>query len=231
MPDTENPFLASFSDPEKVANYQSGPKLFTPGLEDLHRMTTILLSERVPDDGRILVLGAGGGLELQAMATARAGWTFEGVDPARPMLDLARRSLGNAADRVAFVEGYIQDASEGRFDGAVCLLTMHFLDYEARVETAFEIRRRLKPNAPFVMAHASFSQVLEARNYWLNRYAEFALAKGAPPEMVAMAKQGVRNQNTLLSPQQDEAALLAAGFTGVEQFYAAFTWRGWVSYA
>ena len=60
MPDTENPFLASFSDPEKVANYQSGPKLFTPGLEDLHRMTTILLSERVPDDGRILVLGAGG---------------------------------------------------------------------------------------------------------------------------------------------------------------------------
>lgn len=231
MPDTENPFLASFSDPDRVSNYQNGPRLFTPGLEDLHRMMIILLSERVPDDGKILVLGAGGGLELQSMAMARPNWTFEGVDPAGPMLDLAKRTLGGDADRVTFVEGYIQDASEEKFDGAVCLLTMHFLDYKERVKTAFQIRKRLKFEAPFIMAHASFPQKPNQRDIWLNRYAEFALAKGAPPEMVSMAKAGVRNQDTLLSPQQEQAVMLASGFHGVEQFYAAFTWRGWVSYA
>jgi tRNA (cmo5U34)-methyltransferase len=35
----------------------------------------------------------------------------------------------------------------------------------------------------------------------------------------------------MLSPEEDEAVLRAAGFTGVEPFYAAFTWRGWVGYA
>ena len=32
----------------------------------------------------------------------------------------------------------------------------------------------------------------------------------------------------MLSPEQDEAVLREAGFSGVSLFYAAFTWRGWV---
>lgn len=35
----------------------------------------------------------------------------------------------------------------------------------------------------------------------------------------------------MLTPERDEEALRRAGFTGVEMFYAAFTWRGWVAYA
>ncbi|WP_286749638.1 hypothetical protein [Sphingopyxis sp. SCN 67-31] len=35
----------------------------------------------------------------------------------------------------------------------------------------------------------------------------------------------------MLSPEEDEAVLRAAGFSGVALFYAAFTWRGWVAYA
>lgn len=39
-----------------------------PGLRDMHRMAGLLLAERVPTAGRVLVLGAGGGLELRAFA-------------------------------------------------------------------------------------------------------------------------------------------------------------------
>ena len=39
-----------------------------PGLRDLHRMIGVLMAEQAPDDGRLLVLGAGGGLELKALA-------------------------------------------------------------------------------------------------------------------------------------------------------------------
>ena len=35
----------------------------------------------------------------------------------------------------------------------------------------------------------------------------------------------------LYDPDDDEAILRAAGFSDVEMFYAAFTWRGWVAYA
>ena len=34
-----------------------------------------------------------------------------------------------------------------------------------------------------------------------------------------------------LSPDEDRALIEQAGFTDVEQFFAAFTFRGWVSYA
>ena len=35
----------------------------------------------------------------------------------------------------------------------------------------------------------------------------------------------------VLTPEEDEAVLRAAGFSDVTPFYAAFTWRGWVGYA
>lgn len=96
-------------------------------------MTAILLAERAPADAQ--VLGAGGGLELQALAKAQPGWRFTGVDPAGPMLDLARETLGEDAERVELVEGYIDAAPAGPFDAATCLLTIHFLDREERVRT------------------------------------------------------------------------------------------------
>jgi len=60
--------LAPFSDPEAVARYAEGPPRFVPGFADLHRMAALLLAERAPEDARVLVLGAGGGLELKAFA-------------------------------------------------------------------------------------------------------------------------------------------------------------------
>jgi tRNA (cmo5U34)-methyltransferase len=53
--DTANPLLAPFADAEKVARYTDGPVRFVPGLADLHRMTSVLLAERAPRAGRVLV--------------------------------------------------------------------------------------------------------------------------------------------------------------------------------
>jgi tRNA (cmo5U34)-methyltransferase len=73
-------FIKAFSDPAAVARYAEGPPRFVPGFDGLHRMTSVLLAEHAPSDARVLVLGAGGGLELKALATAHPGWTFVGVD-------------------------------------------------------------------------------------------------------------------------------------------------------
>src|ERR1043165_7609601 len=74
------PWQAHFSDPEAVRRYAEGPPRFVPGYGDLHRMARILLAERVTPDAEVLVLGAGGGLELKAFAEAEPGWRFVGVD-------------------------------------------------------------------------------------------------------------------------------------------------------
>lgn len=224
-------FLDHFKDPAAVARYADGPRRFTPGLDALHRMTGLLLAERVPADAHILVLGAGGGLELKAMAEAYPGWTFTGVDPAGAMLRLAAQTLGAHAHRAELIEGYIDDAPAGPFDGAVCLLTLHFLAKDERIRTAAQIRARLNPGAPFVAAHGSFPQGPGERDRWLDRYASYAVASGSDPEQTAAARAAVSAHVAMLSPEADEAVLRDAGFTGVEQFYAAFTWRGWVAYA
>jgi tRNA (cmo5U34)-methyltransferase len=223
--------LAPFSDPEAVARYAEGPPRFVPGFADLHRMAALLLAERAPEDARVLVLGAGGGLELKAFADAQPRWTFDGVDPAAEMLKQASRTLGPRAERVRLHEGYIDDAPEGPFDAAACLLTLHFLKYDERLRTAREIRRRLKPGAPFVAAHSSFPQEPGARALWLSRYAAFALGAGADREQVEKMRAAVEAHLNLLSPERDEELLREAGFSEVSLFYAAFTWRGWVAYA
>ena len=223
--------LDHFSDPEAVARYAEGPPRFVPGFADLHRMTAVLLRERVPQDARVLVLGAGGGLELKALAGANPGWTFVGVDPSTEMLRLAERNLGPLSSRVHLQQGYVESAPDGPFDAATCLLTLHFLPPDERRRTLMELRRRLSPGAPFVAAHASFPQGEGERARWLERYAAFAVLAGADPEKAETARAAVEAHLNMMSPEEDESILRQAGFTDVTQFYAAFTWRGWVAYA
>jgi tRNA (cmo5U34)-methyltransferase len=226
-----NALLAHFSDPDAVARYAAGPPRFVPGFADLHRMTRILLAEQAEQDARVLVVGAGGGLELKALAEAEPRWRFVGVDPAAEMLKQAERTLGPLNARVQLRQGYIDDAPDGPFDAATCLLTLHFLDVDERRRTAREIHRRLRPGAPFVAAHSSFPQADGERARWLSRYAAFAIASGADPDQANQARDAVEAHLNLFNPAQDAEILSDAGFRNVELFYAAFTWRGWVGYA
>lgn len=229
--DNNQMFLAMFSDRERIANYADDPRRFTPGIDAVYRMATILLAENAPADAHILVLGAGGGLELTAFAEAQPRWRFTGVDPAGPMLDLARHTMGEAAARAELIEGYVDAAPAGRFDAATCLLTLHFLDRAERVRTLSELHRRMKPGAPLVVVHSSFPQDEPGRARWLARYAAFANASGNDPAQTEQARAAVSASLALLTPEQDEACLREAGFNDVELFYAAFTWRGWVARA
>src|ERR1700726_4860805 len=116
-----------FSDPQAVARYAEGAPRNVPGYHAMQRMTTLLLAERVSEEARVLVLGAGGGLELKVFAEAHPNWALDGVDPSAEMLKLARRTLGPLASHATLHEGYIGDAPIGPFDAATCLLTLHFL--------------------------------------------------------------------------------------------------------
>ena len=63
--------MNGFDDPEAVARYAENPPRLVPRFNDLQRMTRLLLAEFAPTDDRILVVGAGGGLELKAFAEAQ----------------------------------------------------------------------------------------------------------------------------------------------------------------
>ena len=220
-----------FDDAQAVAGYAKRPPQFVPGFADMQRMAMLLLAERSPPDARVLVLGAGGGLELDLFARDQAGWQFDGIDPSRAMLQLAQSRLEPYGARVRLVEGYIDAAPPGPFDAACSLLTLHFIAREERRRTLEQVRARLRKGAPFVCAHFSYEQQSPDRARWLSRYVAFAVSLGIARSEAEQAGAAIDARLPILSPVDDENVLQEAGFGDIETFYVGFGFRGWVAIA
>ncbi len=222
--------MQPFTDPAAVERYAEDTPQKVPGFADLQRMAMLLLAEHAPEAANIFVLGAGGGLELKAFAESQPSWRFVGIDPSKEMLDLASRILGPLVARVELWQGYIVDAAPGPFDGATCLLTLHFLPKVERLHALRELKRRLKPGAPLVVAHHSCPQDGELQR-WLTRSVAFANSSRVDFERAAVSANTMAQLLPVLSVAEDEALLKEAGFSDVALFYAGFTFRGWVAVA
>lgn len=220
----------TFSMP-KNKSYIEGPPRMVPGYDGLLRMTGMLFAEQIPQKGRVLVLGAGGGLELKAFGDSYPKWTFDGVDPSAEMLTLAALTAAKHVERIDFHEGTIEVAPEGPFDAASCILVFHHTPVEQRLDILKQVRSRLKPGAPFVIAHVSFSQTEPERSQWIARHVAFGVPDGTNLAKLEHSRRAIGTRLSVLSPEQDEEMLREAGFSGVSLFYAGFSFRGWVAYA
>ena len=102
-------------------------------------MIGVLLAERVPQDGQVLVVGAGRGLETRRLADVEPDGRFVGVDRASAMLDLARAVAGPVAgDRVTLIQGTVLDAPAGPFDAATCILVLGLVADDGSKQTLLE---------------------------------------------------------------------------------------------
>ena len=170
-------------------------------------------------------------MELKAFAETYPQWRLLGVDPSAPMLELAVQTLGPLAPGVELLEGYIDAAPAIEFDGAACLLTMHFLSIEQRLHTLRQLRCRLKPGAPLVMAHHSVPDASDEKRRWLQRHVAFMTSNGMPVANPIATVEAMTSRLPTLSPEAEVDLLEQAGFERPELFYAAFTFKGWVAYA
>ncbi len=222
--------MQPFTQPAAVSRYAEDTPKKVPGYADLHRMAALLLAERAPAQANILVVGAGGGLELKAFAEAQPNWHFTGVDPSAEMLDLARHSLGPLAAQVQLVQGTIEDAPPGPFFGATCLLTLHFLERAERLVTLRAIRARVRPGAPLIVAHHCIPADGKLQD-WLTRSVAFAQGSDPDPARASASAAMMSQALPLLMEKEEEAMLAEAGFSDVALFYAGFSFRGWVATA
>lgn len=210
---------------------------YVPGYDALLRMTAQIVAESAPAAGTVLVLGAGGGLEIEALASASAAWRFLAIDPDETMLDAARERARecSADERVCWVNGLIFDAPRDVMcAAATCLLTLHFVpDDGAKLATLRALRERLRPGAPLLLTDVSLDPADPDFELWLKRYYEFGVQSGLEPESMQDAIDRIRDRDEVhvISPRRTEALLAEAGFARSALFYAAFVWRGWIAYA
>lgn len=225
----EHNYDSHFGHPAAIASYIKNAHRNVPGFGDLHRMVMLLLAENNSGPAHIVVVGAGGGMETRAMAEAQPAWRFTGVDPSAAMLDLARQTLGPLEHRVALMEGTIDQAPGGPYDGATCLLTMHHLNQQERLNLLRETRASLKPGSCLVtVKHSAPSEDVAL---WMTRSVAFRDRDGPDWSKAKTAGRRMAEYLTLLSEQAETDLLREAGFTDIALFYAAFSFRGWVASA
>ena len=229
-----NDLTANFTDPDRVRRYvEQGPAAFAPGHAGMLQMIGVLLAERVREAGQLLIVGVGGGLETRYLAGVEPTWRFLGVDPAEPMLDLARAVAGpTAGDRLTLIEGTVTDAPAGPFDAATCVLVLGLVpDDGSKLALLRDVRRRLRPGAPFVVVDQCLDRAAPDFELRLDRYARYAQRSNVDAATVANAKKAVGALHSMVTAERDEELLREAGFRGAELFYLAMAWRGWIAFA
>ncbi len=136
-------------------DYEALARQVIPGYRTLFPMFTAIIEPDLPPGARVLVVGAGTGIELIALKRARPDLRLHGVDPSEQMLQIAERRVAEAGleSGVTLQLGYASDVpTRPRFDAATLINVLHFVpDDGAKSALLHDIAGRLRPGAVFVL--------------------------------------------------------------------------------
>lgn len=198
-----------------------------PGYVALQELSAAILTELLPPEAKLLVVGAGTGAELERLAILNPRWRFAAVDPSEAMLDQARRRLdSDAAGRVSWLVGTIDDLplDDHRFDGAVSLLVSHFLpDTGEKAHFFAAIAQRLKAGAPLVTAELFLPANEATMPVLLSRWAQLA---GLDAEGASSMIERMERLFHPVGSARFAEILARAGFASRQTFFQALQFRG-----
>jgi tRNA (cmo5U34)-methyltransferase len=221
--------------PVKVEKYDKSIRFFCGAYEEMFKITHSCLRARLPMQAKVLVVGAGTGMEICEFAPLNPGWSFCGVDPSADMLTLAKKKIfeKNLAGDIELRKGYVDDLKEEAvFDGATCILVMHFLkDDGAKLALLDSIYKRLKHGASFVLidgfGEPGSMEFEEIKMAWK----QYPMISGVSSDTVENAFNDVIMKMIQFVPESRILELLrTAGFTRVLKYYCGFLYGGWMGY-
>lgn len=221
-------------DMEMAKEYAKGVRRTLPTYDVMYKMAHSYLRQDIGEKASILIVGAGGGTELEVFGVDNTGWSFTAVDPSTSMLAAAEsktRELG-LRDRVNFLNGTVADLVESNlYDAATNMLVLHFIDgMEEKRRTLRKINRLLKPGAPFVIASMFGEPGQEEfegkvrlwKRYWLDR-------TKLDPMIIDEMEESIRCLS-FLSEIEIRSLLAEAGFERVTKFLETTMFGGWICY-
>lgn len=206
-----------------------------PGVDALYRCIRAICDAKLEQDANILIVGVGGGREIEALAASPKHYRLTGIDPSDAMLDVACEYVtsAEASERVELIRGLTADLPEtANFDAATSILVMHFLTDDGSKETYLgEIRKRLKPGATYLHADVTFGDraEFEAQASAMREHAKLVGLEeiaDAPPD--AIAKMAFAQPTSSIMSEARVLELFAsAGFRVIAPFYRGFWYAGW----
>ncbi|RVT84244.1 class I SAM-dependent methyltransferase [Rhodobacteraceae bacterium CCMM004] len=199
-----------------------------PGLDTIYRLAAALIAAHASPAPRVLVVGAGGGREIETFLADVPAASITAVDPSAGNLALARHVAGNA-NGVHFVEGRMEDLhTDAEFDVATSLLVMHQLpDDGAKLSYLCAIRDRLGVGGALVHADVCFDDPDEFERL-VPIYQAYARHIGASAEATQL-ELGTIPALPAVSSDRIRALFEQAGLASPREVFRSLWYRCWVS--
>src|SRR5688500_16614631 len=205
-----------------------------PFYETIHPTMNAMLLGLVRSDGQLLIVGGGTGAEILEFGKTNPAWRFLGVDPAQPMLDLAKEKIDAAglSERAAFFKGYVDDLPPGTlYDGATLGMVMHFVaDDGAKLKLLHAIASHLSPGAPLVLMDAYGDLTTPESQLLLAAWKHQQNLAGLKWEQVESGMKERMQGIHFVSGTRIEQLLAEAGFHRVQRFFQIFMLGGWIAF-
>lgn len=216
----------------QTIDYAVAARSFVPGYESIFNMAVALLDASVPEQAHLLIVAAGGGMELTTFGQAQPHWLFTGVDPSAKMLATAQEKVAKQGltNRVKLHQGLTHELPlTPLYDAATCILAMHFLpDDGAKLSLLQSISQRLKPGAKLILVDLCEEKGSERFNDFLKAYKYHALNLGMSPEIVEETASKVVHLDCI-SEERTIELLQEANFSKITRFFTALWFRGWIA--
>jgi tRNA (cmo5U34)-methyltransferase len=177
--------------------------------------------ELIPTDAkRIVDLGAGSGLFSAMLHTAFPEAELHLIDFSEPMLELARKRLGESS-RIRYVlADYTTAELPADCDAIVSALSIHHLDDDVKQAILPNILAALKPGGLFINADHVAGPTAALEDEYQLRWLADIRRDGATEQQIADSL--FRQQEDRRSPVEAQIAWLrAAGFANVDCWYKA----------
>ena len=221
--------------PVGAEEYDTAIRSFCGAYEEIFKLSCCCLKATLPQRARVLVVGAGTGMEIIEFAPLNPDWSFYGIDPSEKMLSLARKKISEKKirNKISLVQGHVDDLSDNEsFDAATCILVMHFQkDDGAKLDLLTSISRSLKPGAPFILVDGCGKPGSRVFKKNLNAWKQYPVIHGLNPDYVEKAFNKTILKLVRFVPESRILELLReAGFTKIFKFYSGFLYSGWTAY-
>ncbi|HYP85651.1 class I SAM-dependent methyltransferase [Variovorax sp.] len=220
---------------QQAESYDGQWARLAPLREAVHLLASAVFAQ-LPEDSRVLCVGAGTGAEMIDLARRFPGWRFMAVEPSAGMLQVCRRQAEaqGIADRCEFHGGYVDSlpTSCGPFDAATSLLVSQFLlQREERCAYFRAIGARLRPGGLLLSSDlAGDTRSPEFRSL-LEVWFRLMSSAEVTPEAVERMRAAYARDVAILPPAEVAALIAASGFELPVQFaqtgmiHAWYSWR------
>ena len=215
---------------QQAAGYDAQWARMAPIRESLLFLVETVFAD-LPEDARLLCVGAGTGAEVAHLARRFPRWRFLALDPSERMIDVcrARAERDGFVDRCEFHAGLVETLPDTTaFEGATCFLVSQFLlDPAARTAFFADIAKRLRPGGTLTWADLAWDTAAADYPAMLRLWLRTMSGAGLDDAAIERMRTAYARDVAILPPDRVAALVANAGFDPPLRFHQAGMIHGW----